>query len=222
MGMGLELSGRRKDETQFPVDVGLNVARIGDRTIAIGFVSDVSERKRLQEQSAVLGTLVDLQQQLSTSKRRDAASNVSDPLTGLDTRATFDPVFEKASADPQGLHAVVYSIQRMEQMRARFGTRTSDRVVVFASQYIANTLQDDADQLFRWKDATFVALVRRDSTVLHREVTEACGKKLECFVEHAGGSSLFVIALSAKVLPVAPLAEIVAEIERFSLSVLGA
>jgi len=219
MGEGLELFGRRKDGTQFPVDVGLNIVRIGNRTVAIAFVSDVSEKRRLQEQSQVLGTLLDLQQQLSISQRGDTPS--ADPVTSLDTRAAFAEAFEKARTDRQGLHAVVYSVERLEQITARLGGRTADRIVIFVSQYIANTLQNEGDELFRWDGSTFVALVRRDSAALHREVTEACGKRLEYFVEHSGAKSLLIIALRFEILPLdsSQLSDVTSEIERFTLSV---
>lgn len=218
MGMGLTLSGRRKDGTLFPVEVGLNVARIGGRTVVIGFVTDITEKRRLEEQSAALGTLVDLQQQLSTSSRRSAANGDSDPLTGLDTRALFDDALSDAISDPEGLCVLIYSAQRLEQMSVRFGSAMADRVVVFASQYIANSLNGKGDRLFRWDGTTFVALVRRHSTLLEvqRELNLVCGKRLEYFVQHAGGSSLVMIALRGKVLPLAEAlaAEAIAEIER--------
>jgi PAS domain S-box-containing protein len=218
MGMGLTLSGRRKDGTLFPVEVGLNAARIGGRTVAIGFVTDITAKRRLEEQSAALGTLVDLQQQLSTPSRRDAAHRDSDPLTGLDTRAMFDEALEKEISDPAGLCGLIYSVQRLEQMSSRFGNAMADRILVFASQYIANSLNAKGDRLFRWDGTTFVALVRRDSPVLQvqREVNLVCGKRLEYFVKHAGGSSLVMVALRGKVLPLsqALTTEAVTEIER--------
>jgi len=222
MGTGSEFFGRRKDGTQFPVEVGLNVARIGDRIVAVAFITDISEKRRLQEQSAALGTLLDLQQQLSASRRREAASADSDPLTGLDRRSMFEPTVAKASADLEGLYAVVYSIRRMQHMKLRFGTKIADRIVVFASQYIANTLQKESDLLFRWEDTAFVSLIRRDSgaRLVQREVADACGKRLECFLEDAGGCSIVMIALSVKVLPLAQMssAAAVTEIEQFTRS----
>lgn len=202
MGMGLTLYGRKKDGTSFPVEVGLNIARVGERTAVIGFVADITERKRLEEQSAVLGTLVDLHQQISTPRKKGTGVGDFDPLTGLDTRLMLEQEFEKVDFDSQGRYVVIYSIERMQQMRTRFGGQTANRIVIFVSQYIADSLQSGRDRLFRWDDDTFLSLVRRDSNVLRvkHEFTEVCGRRLEYFVEQAGSSSLFVIRLRVRVI----------------------
>ena len=48
MGIGLDLDGRRKDGTTFPVEIGLSAIETAGGNLGVAFVSDITQRRQLE------------------------------------------------------------------------------------------------------------------------------------------------------------------------------
>ena len=54
MGNGMDLAGRRKNGTEFPVEVGLNCVETAEGPIALGLVTDITQRKKSEQELILL------------------------------------------------------------------------------------------------------------------------------------------------------------------------
>jgi signal transduction histidine kinase len=51
MGRGMEIAGRRKDDSEFPAEVSLNVVDTPRGTLVIAFVTDITERRAMEREA---------------------------------------------------------------------------------------------------------------------------------------------------------------------------
>lgn len=122
MGVSLNLLGRRKNGKEFPVEVRLSSMQKGQDTLAVAFVTDVSERKRaeaaLQESRDRLldlsGKLMSVQDEESKRIARELHDAFSQELAALSTESRL--LMRELPSDAQGTR------RKVEGIALRIGT----------------------------------------------------------------------------------------------------
>jgi GGDEF domain-containing protein len=127
-----------------------------------------------QEHSATLSLL---KGQLESSYRR--SENI-DPVTGLPGRLAAEAALA-AAGEPSGpQYAVIFVVDRVRFISARFGAAAGDEVLQSFCDNIRKQLLPE-DKLYRWSGPALLALLRRPSPIeyVRAEIVRAISQKCE-------------------------------------------
>jgi chemotaxis protein histidine kinase CheA len=142
-----------------------------------------------------------------------------DAVTGLSGQTeAHRAVLALSDTDRPNSYIVAFYVRRMEVIRARFGEKLANDLLLFCAQQIARLAGIDDDNLFRWKgQGAFVAIVKRESSSIsvRQEMQRTFGAKMT--YESKNGSTLLPINISTHVMhvPAFDLAALMEGIEQF-------
>lgn len=119
MGAGRDLHGRRKDGTEFPVEVGLNPIETSDGRLVLSTIVDITQRKRTereleQKRAALARSNADLSEFASA-----VSHDLRTPLDGVRTLAQFileDNAGKLPSRSDRHLQQMTQRIERLSRL----------------------------------------------------------------------------------------------------------
>ncbi len=166
-----EMHGRKKDMTDFPIELSVSMWRVGEEIFYSGIIRDITKRKQLE---------ADLEKMATTDK-----------LTDVFNRTKFHEVMkkelERAVRYRHPLSMIMFDIDHFKKVNDTYGHSTGDYVLRTLTQIVKETLRE-ADYLVRWGGEEFLIIAPETELERADVLAERIRKAVEAYQFNFGGA----------------------------------
>ncbi|MDH5407679.1 MAG: diguanylate cyclase [Gammaproteobacteria bacterium] len=171
VGRMIEVEGKRKDGTVFPIEITVSEARINQNIIFTGIIRDITERKATE--SKLKDTMQELEfakkalelanNQLQNANTELLDQSQHDALTGLANRRYLSKVIQhewfRNQRSKKSLSIILLDIDFFKEFNDDYGHQAGDDCLVKISRALEKQLSRTSDFIARYGGEEFIVLL---------------------------------------------------------------